>query len=86
MKKLIMFLLALVVLVVIPSIAFCANVESESGGMSSGIIIAAVSVILWIGNFIVKRTPTEKDDNIFKVIEKILMLFMKSKKKGGGYH
>ena len=52
-------------------------------GLEWGAIITA---LLYIGDLVVKATPTEKDDNIFNVIRKVLTFYVKNKKKGGGTH
>ena len=47
------------------------------------VLVGAIIAILWV---IVKLTPTEKDDNILKWIEKILDWLVPARKKGGGFH
>lgn len=47
---------------------------------------AIIAGLLYVGEYIVQQTPTEKDDNIFKVVRKVLTFWMKNKKKGGGFH
>lgn len=67
--------------------------ENLNGLDLLGVISAATGAILYIGNAIVKATPTEKDDDIFDVVSKVskftlkvTTFFMKSRKKGGGFH
>ncbi len=47
---------------------------------------AIIAALLYIGDLVVKSTPTEKDDNIFNIVRKVLTFFVKNKKKGGGFH
>jgi hypothetical protein len=45
-----------------------------------------VAAVLFLGEIVVQATPTKKDDNIFSVIRRVITFFMKSRKRGGGFH
>lgn len=49
-------------------------------------IAGIISAVVIIGELIVKWTPTKKDDKYFTIISKILLFWVKSRKKGGGFH
>ena len=47
-------------------------------GIISGLVVVAELIVKW--------TPTKKDDKYFFIVSKILLFWVKSRKKGGGTH
>jgi hypothetical protein len=47
-------------------------------------VIAVCTAVLSVAKIVVNLTPTEKDNNVFQLVDKVFNLIVPNLKKGGG--